>query len=95
MCDGILLCKGIGNSDWNYSCAHGCGRQMSRNEAKRSLSLKTFKKSMKNVVSNSVNKETLDEAPQAYKDYNMIRDIIHEKTVIVNKHLFPVINWKG
>lgn len=95
MRDGILLCSGIGNPNWNYSCAHGCGRQMSRNEAKRSLSLKTFKKSMKDVVSNSVNKETLDEAPQAYKDYNMIQDIIHEKTVIVNKHLLPVINWKG
>lgn len=95
MRDGILMCTGIGNPHWNYSCAHGCGRRMSRNEAKRSLSLKTFKKSMKDVFSYSVNKSTLDEAPEAYKDYNMIQDIIHEKTVIINKHLPSVINWKG
>lgn len=49
---------------------------MSRNEAKRSILVKTFKKSMKDVISSSVNKQTLDEAPQAYKDYNMIMEVI-------------------
>lgn len=95
MRDGILLCTGLGNEDWNYSCAHGCGRLMTRNQARRSISIKNFKKSMKDVVSSSINKETLDEAPQAYKDYNIIIEAINEKTVIINKILKPIINWKG
>ena len=37
MRDGILLCKGKGNEDWNYSSAHGCGRLMSRKDARHSF----------------------------------------------------------
>jgi tRNA-splicing ligase RtcB (3'-phosphate/5'-hydroxy nucleic acid ligase) len=75
--------------------AHGCGRLMTRSEARRSISLKNFKKSMKDVVSSSINKETLDEAPQAYKDYNTIIEAIEGNSVNVNKILKPIINWKG
>ena len=50
---------------------------------------------MKDVVSSSVNKDTLDEAPQAYKDYNIIMESIRDKTVTINKLLKPIINWKG
>ena len=32
MRDGILLCRGKGNPDWNYSSAHGCGRVLNRAE---------------------------------------------------------------
>ena len=37
MRDGVLLCQGKGNINWNYSSAHGCGRILSRGEAKRFL----------------------------------------------------------
>ena len=50
MRDGILICSGKGNEDWNYSSAHGCGRILNRNETKY-LDLKTFKKEMENVLS--------------------------------------------
>lgn len=95
MRDGILICEGIGNENWNYSCAHGCGRLMTRNEARKSISLKKFKKSMKDIITSSVNKNTLDEAPDAYKDYNLILNIIDGNSVNVKKLLRPVVNWKG
>ena len=34
MKDGILLCEGKGNHDWNYSSAHGAGRVLTRQQAK-------------------------------------------------------------
>jgi len=35
MRDGSLICKGLGNPDWNFSAPHGAGRIMSRTEAKK------------------------------------------------------------
>lgn len=94
MKDGILICRGKGNEDWNYSCAHGCGRHMSRSEAQRSIKLKDYKKIMRDVVSTSVCQETLDEAPQAYKDMSLIMEAL-EPTVSIVKHLPSIINLKG
>jgi len=36
MKDGILLCEGKGNEDWNYSSAHGAGRVITRTKARKS-----------------------------------------------------------
>lgn len=94
MRDGILICVGKGNEDWNYSCAHGCGRHMSRSEARRRIKLKDYKKAMRDVVSTSVCEATLDEAPQAYKDMDLVVAAL-EPTVSVQKHLVSVINLKG
>lgn len=94
MKDGILICRGKGNEDWNYSCAHGCGRHMSRSEAQRRIKLKDYKKIMRDVVSTSVCQETLDEAPQAYKDMSLIIEAL-EPTVTIVKHLSSIINLKG
>ena len=94
MRDGVLLCKGKGNEDWNYSSAHGCGRMMSRADAKKSFSMSQFKNSMKDVYSTSVCKETLDESPMAYKDVELIKEYIGESVDII-KQLIPIINIKG
>jgi RNA-splicing ligase RtcB len=94
MRDGILLCRGRGNAEWNWSCAHGCGRLMSRSEARRRIKMTDFKKAMKDVVTTSVCQETLDEAPQAYKDMGIIIDAL-QPTVEVVKHLVSVVNLKG
>ena len=51
MKDGIFICKGKGNEEWNYSCAHGCGRIMSRKEAIQTFHLKEYKELMKDVYS--------------------------------------------
>jgi len=93
MRDGILLCEGKGNSDWNYSSAHGCGRILTRQQALR-LNMKDFVKSMEDVYSTSVCKETLDESPMAYRDVELIKRCIGESVTII-KQLIPVINCKG
>ena len=94
MRDGIALGKGLGNPDWNYSCAHGCGRAMTRSEAKRRIKLKDFKREMQEVVSTCVCEGTLDEAPQAYKDKNIVLEAVKPSVVIVQR-LVSVINLKG
>jgi RNA-splicing ligase RtcB len=33
MRDCVLLCRGLGNMEWNESCAHGAGRVMTRKQA--------------------------------------------------------------
>jgi tRNA-splicing ligase RtcB (3'-phosphate/5'-hydroxy nucleic acid ligase) len=94
MRDGILLCSGKGNREWNYSSAHGCGRIMSRGEARKLLRMKDFYKEMSEVYSSSICKETLDEAPMAYKDSEMIKKYIGDSVEILNQ-LKPIINIKG
>ena len=66
---GTLLCRGLGNPDYNFSAPHGAGRLMSRGKAKSNIPLDKFKKVMKysGVWTTCVNNSTLDESPQAYK----------------------------
>jgi RNA-splicing ligase RtcB len=94
MRDGILICKGKGNSDWNFSSAHGCGRLMSRKDARMTFNMKQYKDEMKNVYSSCICKETLDEMPDAYKNAEFIKDLIGDSVEIV-KQLKPIINIKG
>lgn len=94
MKDGSLLCKGKGNEDWNYSAPHGAGRLMSRNKAKELLKLDEFKLEMSSIYTTSVNENTLDEAPGAYKPMNEIVEMISD-TVDVIDILKPVYNFKS
>jgi RNA-splicing ligase RtcB len=94
MKDGVMICRGKGNEDWNFSCAHGCGRHMSRSEAQRRIKLKDYQNAMRDVVSTSVCKETLDEAPQAYKDMGLVMEALRDTIDIVD-HLTSVVNLKG
>lgn len=94
MADGILLCRGKGNKDWNNSAPHGAGRLFSRTAAREQLSMDEFKQRMTNVYSTSVCPETLDESPMAYKPTEEIRSLI-EPTVEVLDVIKPVINLKA
>ncbi|ATZ80261.1 putative RtcB-like RNA-splicing ligase [Bodo saltans virus] len=94
MRDGILLCKGKGNIDWNYSSAHGAGRLYTRYTTKQKVSMDEFIESMKNVYSTSVNEFTLDESPQAYKNTEMIKSLLNGNVEIIEQ-LFPIINIKA
>ena len=94
MRDGILICRGKGNADWNYSSAHGCGRLMSRKDARLNFNMRDYQKSMKDVYSSCICKETLDEIPQAYKEVDLIKEYIGPSVEIV-KQLYPIINIKG
>ena len=94
MRDGSLVCEGLGNSDWNYSAPHGAGRIMSRNKAFATLNMKDYKESMDGIYSTSVNRETLDESPMAYKDMNEIIENI-KPTAKILKIIRPVYNYKA
>lgn len=94
MRDGSVLAIGKGNSEWNYSAPHGAGRLMSRMQAKENISLEDYKKSMEGVYTTSVNLETLDEAPMAYKSFNDIIDVIKE-TVDIIEVMKPIYNFKA
>lgn len=94
MADGILLCCGKGNEDWNCSAPHGAGRLFSRTAAKEQLSMEDFRRRMNDVYSTSVCESTLDESPMAYKPTEEIRSLI-EPTVEVLDVIKPEINLKA
>ncbi|MFW5651854.1 MAG: RtcB family protein [Acetivibrio ethanolgignens] len=94
MRDGSVLAVGKGNPEWNYSAPHGAGRVMSRAGARKSLSLEEYKKEMEGIYTTSVNEDTLDEAPMAYKSLSDIIDVIGE-TVEVIEVLKPIYNFKA
>jgi len=93
MRDGILLCKGKSNSEWNYSAPHGAGRVLSRSAAKREIKLEDFERTMQGIFSTSVGSGTLDESPMAYKDSKMIEEAI-EPTAEIIARIKPVLNMK-
>lgn len=94
MRDGILICEGKSNEDWNCSAPHGAGRVLSRAQAKNQLDMNEFIDSMKGIYSSSVCKNTLDESPMAYKNPNKIEKLI-EPTVRIVDRLKPVLNIKS
>jgi len=94
MRDGCIIGIGKGNEDWNCSAPHGAGRVMGRAEAKRTVTMEEYERSMKGVFSTSVNPSTIDESPMAYKTMNEILKYI-EPTVEVEKIIRPVYNFKA
>ena len=94
MRDGSVLAVGKGNPEWNYSAPHGAGRVMSRAGARKSLSLEEYRKAMEGIYTTSVNEDTLDEAPMAYKALSDIIDVI-EDSVEVIEVLKPIYNYKA
>ena len=94
MRDGIILCRGRGNEEWNKSCAHGCGRMMSRREARLTFNMQEYRDAMNGVYSSCIVKDTLDELPQAYKDAELIKSLIDPSVEIIAQ-LYPIINIKG
>jgi len=94
MRDGSLICEGLGNPDWNYSAPHGAGRIMSRGKAFATLKLEDYIKSMEGIYSTSVNKNTIDESPMAYKNMdNIVANI--GPTASILKIIKPVYNFKA
>ena len=94
MRDGSVLAVGKGNLEWNYSAPHGAGRIMSRTKAKNELSLDQYKEEMAGVYTTSVNENTLDEAPMAYKSLEDIIDVIRESVDVIDV-MKPIYNFKA
>lgn len=70
------------------------GRLMSRTQAKEKLDLEEYKKSMEGIYTTSVNEQTLDEAPMAYKSIDDIIDVIKDSVDIIDI-MKPVYNFKA
>ena len=94
MKDGVILGKGLGNKEWNYSAPHGSGRISSRENVLQNHTVSEFKAEMKGVYSVCIGKETLDEAPFAYRREDYIKEAVKD-TVMIEKIIRPVYNYKG
>ena len=94
MRDGSLICIGKGNPDWNYSAPHGAGRLMSRSKAKELLDMEEYQESMSGIYTTSVSRETIDEAPQAYKPMDEIIRAVAD-TVEIEDIIKPIYNFKA
>jgi RNA-splicing ligase RtcB len=94
MRDGIILGTGLGNAEWNCSAPHGAGRIMKREDVKANFTVSSFKREMKGIYSSCINKDTLDEAPFAYRGIDEIKEVIGE-TVTIDKVIQPIYNFKA
>ena len=94
MRDGSIIAIGRGNPDWNYSAPHGAGRKMSRGTARETLSMEDFQESMKGIYTTSVNENTIDESPMAYKSLDDIIDNIRSSVDVV-EIIKPIYNFKA
>jgi release factor H-coupled RctB family protein len=93
--------KPIGNSEENaYSLAHGAGRKWGRNDTKERLYEKfSVEKLQKTELGSYViceNKDLLyEEAPQAYKDIDIVvQDLVDDKIVEIIAIFRPIITYK-
>lgn len=94
MRDGSLICKGKGNPDYNYSAPHGAGRLFSRNQAKQNFSVEDYRNEMQGIYTTSVNEDTLDECPMAYKSLDDIVGNLGD-TVEILEQIKPIYNFKA
>lgn len=94
MRDGIILGTGLGNKEWNYSAPHGAGRIMKREAVKANYTISSYKSAMKGIYSTCIGKNTLDEAPFAYRGIDEIKEAITD-TVTIDKIITPIYNFKA
>ena len=90
--DGILLCSGRSNPEWNFSAPHGAGRVGSRRWAKENLKTEDAKHRMEQ---NDIycSKLPNDELKGAYKDPKIIEEAIEPTAIIVDRFK-PVLAMK-
>lgn len=95
MRDGIAVCVGKGNEEYNFSAPHGAGRLLSRAQAKQQLDLEEAKREMREagVFTTSLD-YALDEAAGAYKNKEMILEAV-KPTVEVLETMPEIYNIKG
>lgn len=92
MRDGSFVVIGKGNADSLASSSHGAGRVMSRVKAKKNVTMEEFESSMIGITG-TVDENTLDESPFAYKDiFEVMR--LQDDLVEVEEHIKVLINVK-
>ena len=94
MRDGSFIVLGKGNPDSMNSSSHGAGRVMSRNQAKKRITLEEFKASMINVPAANVDVKRIDESPMSYKNIYEVMDLQKDLIQVIT-HVTPIVNVKG
>lgn len=92
MATGCLIGVAKGLPDWNYSCPHGAGRVYSRHETRNHFTMDDFTKQTKSIISTTINENTLDELPSAYKSPTEI--IENTQNIEIINYLSTVYNFK-
>lgn len=90
---GSFIVRGLGNKESFCSCSHGAGRVMSREEAKRRITLDDHKAAMVGIEAR-LDTSVLDESPAAYKDIGAVM-AAQSDLVEVMFRLRQVLNIKG
>jgi tRNA-splicing ligase RtcB len=91
--DGLLICEGKSNPEWNFSAPHGAGRLGSRSWAKKKFKRLDVKSRMnESGIYTSV--VPTDEIKEAYKDPKIIEDAIGP-TAEIKERIKPIINMKS
>lgn len=85
---------GKGNAEWNFSAPHGAGRIDVTDKGKTELNMNEYKNVMKGIYTTSINENTLDEAPMAYKRLDDIIDVIGESVDVIDV-MKPIYNFKA
>lgn len=90
------IVRGLGNPASYYSSAHGAGRRLSRNAARKSISLDEFRAAMGDgrIWQDRDAQQLLDEAPQSYKSIDLV--IADQSDLVEVVHtLRAILNYKG
>lgn len=67
MSQGVIVASGKGAKEWNCSSPHGAGRILKRSQAKKTLGMEEYRRSMEGIYSSCIREDTLDESPMAYR----------------------------
>jgi tRNA-splicing ligase RtcB len=95
MIHGSYIVVGKGNEESMSSSSHGAGRAMSRRKAKENISVEDFKLEMEmSGIACIANESTLDEAPSAYKNPDLVMESQTELVSVANR-LYPIICVKA
>jgi tRNA-splicing ligase RtcB len=95
--DGLLICDGKSNSEWNYSAPHGAGRISSRSAIKKKMKQTSSQELIKERMKNKgiyISIVPMDETKEAYKDPKIIEEAIKPTATIIDRAI-PVINIKA
>jgi len=88
-----FIVEGKGSEDSFCSCSHGAGRVMSRNAARRRISMDQHAQAMAGIEAR-LDRGVLDESPAAYKDVNAVM-AAQDDLVMIRHCLHQVVNVKG
>lgn len=88
-----FIVRGLGNAESFESCSHGAGRVMSRNQARKQISLEEHAAATKGVACRK-DEGVIDESPAAYKSIDAVMAAQEDLVEIVHQ-LKQVVCVKG